>query len=498
MKLKELFADTQIEVRGDSEIEIAGISNESGKIKKKFLFFAIPGTRTHGNSHAGEAVSKGAAAIATDRIDEALLKEKGNAVLIKTPDILSAMSRAACVFNNDPSSKMKIIGITGTNGKTTVSYLLESIHTLAGDYPAVIGTVDYRAGGKRLAKASNTTPLAIELQGLLKKMFESGSKTAIMEVSSHSLSLNRVADIQFDCAIFTNLMRDHLDFHKDRQNYFNAKMKLFELSALHSRKSNRLAILNADDAKSPEITAKFGDKIRILTFGINSKADFTAEKIRILKDLSLFELKTPSGSREIKLNLIGMHNIYNALSAIACAEGMGIDLSAAIKGIELLKNVPGRLEKVSESGPFSVFVDYAHTDGALENVLINLKKLPHNRLITVFGCGGDRDRTKRAPMGKIACSMSDIAIITNDNPRTEDPSRIFDDIKRGLEGFSNYTIIPDRKEAIFRAVETAKENDTVLIAGKGHEDYQILKDKTIHFDDREVAKEAITAVTGNQ
>jgi UDP-N-acetylmuramyl-tripeptide synthetase len=315
----------------------------------------------------------------------------------------------------------------------------------------------------------------------------------MMEVSSHALALNRADEAAFDVAVFTNLQRDHLDFHGDRNAYFKAKLRLFELLAA-SPKKPKTAVVNADDEKAAGILAALSAGLAAVTFGIDKPADFRAEKIEILQDRTIFELAARGARRRVELNLLGRFNIYNTLAAIAAAVSAGVPLETAVKGAEALNNVPGRLERVDRGQPFTVFVDYAHTDAALENVLSNLGKMPHRKIITVFGCGGDRDRSKRAPMGRAAASLSDRAIVTSDNPRGEDPARIFSDIEAGLKGtFSNYTIIPDRRAAIFEAVGLAEAGDILLIAGKGHEDYQILKDRTIHFDDREIAGEAIAA-----
>jgi UDP-N-acetylmuramyl-tripeptide synthetase len=495
MNLIDLFKDVDVKFLNARHIEIPGISNDSRKIQKGYAFFAITGAKNDGNLFIEDAISRGAVAIVKRGQAAFSLPDKyPDIVWILVKDVLQTLSRISARFYGEPSSKLRVIGITGTNGKTTTTYFLESIYSVVSHKPGVIGTVDYRIDGKNISKASNTTPLAHDLHWLLRTMLDAGSKVIIMEVSSHSLALKRVDKVHFDCAVFTNLARDHLDFHKDRESYFRAKMKLFELLAFQSDKKDKWAILNSDDEKSARIIKKLGSKINICTYGIDSKADFKSDKIEIYQDMTFFKIKTPKGDYPVQLNLPGKHNIYNAICAISAAFSMGLDMETAIKGVELVKNVPGRLEKISLGQDFLVFVDYAHTDGALENILGNLKKLPHDKIITVFGCGGDRDRTKRPAMGKIACSLSDFVLITNDNPRTEDPDRIFDDIKKVLKDFSNYTIIPDRKHAIFTAIKTAKKNDIVLIAGKGHEDYQILKDRTIHFDDREIAKEAIKAV----
>jgi len=310
-------------------------------------------------------------------------------------------------------------------------------------------------------------------------------------VPGDALALGRVEDVDFDCAVFTNLQRDHLDFHKDRESYFQAKARLFDLLE-RSPKNEKCAVINADDERAPWLLKKLKGKVRTVTFGIENQADFRAADIQILEDMTRFTLKTAAGAAPVSLHLLGRHNIYNALAAVAAAASTGLGLKAAVEGAQALADVPGRLERVDAGQDFRVFVDYAHTDAALENVLSNLGLMPHNRIITVFGCGGDRDRTKRAPMGAVACALSDLAIVTSDNPRSEDPMAIIDDIEQGIVGkFTNYEILPDRRDAIEKAVLQAGKGDIVLIAGKGHETYQILKDSTIHFSDAETAAAAI-------
>jgi UDP-N-acetylmuramoyl-L-alanyl-D-glutamate--2,6-diaminopimelate ligase len=497
MKVIKLFENMNIEIFGNKNAEAAHISNDSRDIKKNSVFFALSGANTDGNIYIKKALKKGASVIVSEKKPSAFIKKLDSKIAwIKTSTILKTLSTVSSRFYGHPSRKLKIIGLTGTNGKTTASYILEAIYKQKKIKTGIIGTISHRINNRTILKALNTTPLSHQLQSLLKTMLDKKVKTAIMEVSSHSLSLNRVDNIEFDRAVFTNFQRDHLDFHKNRENYFNAKLKLFDL-LLASPKKGKAAIINIDDEKATAILKKFKKKLKFITYGLYNKADFSATNIRFLKNKTFFKFSYPKGEKEISLKLLGSHNIYNALSAAATAYSLNINISTIIKGLESIKNVPGRLEKISSNQNFDVFVDYAHTDAALENVLTNLIKLPHKRLITVFGCGGNRDRGKRAPMGIISCSLSDIAIVTNDNPRNEDPAQIFKDIQKGLKKkkLNNYQLIPSRKQAIYKAVKLAKEGDIILIAGKGHEDYQILKGKTIHFDDREIVKEAMEKKT---
>jgi UDP-N-acetylmuramoyl-L-alanyl-D-glutamate--2,6-diaminopimelate ligase len=491
MKLSTALINSGIKHSGPDP-EITSITNDSRKTAPGALFFALAGAKTDGNLFIRQALEKGAAAVISGgEVPADLRAAFPAAAFINTADLQRGLSRIAANFYGNPSGGLKIYGITGTKGKTTTAYLLESILRAAGEKPGVIGTIDYRVDGRVIAQAANTTPLAHTLQELLSIMATEGARSAVLEVSSHALALNRVEDVEFDCAAFTNLQSDHLDFHKDRESYFDAKARLFDLLAL-SPKKDRCAVLNGDDERAGELLARMGGDLRVLTFGIDRPADFRASGIEIGTDSTGFTLEAGGETFKVRLNLLGRHNIYNALTAIALAAAGGLDVRSAVAGVEALRNVPGRLERVSLGQDFTVFVDYAHTDAALESVLANLRLMPHGRIITVFGCGGDRDRTKRAPMGRSACAMSDTVIVTSDNPRSEDPAQIFSDIEAGIKGqFSNYELIPDRGEALKKAVALAGKGDILLIAGKGHETYQILKDKTIHFSDAETAAAAI-------
>ena len=493
MLLKEILKEIPgTRVTGPGNADIPGVANDSRAVKKGDLFFAVTGLKEDGNKYIKSAILNGAAAIVTaGPIPAELAAAHPGIAWVSVTDVLETFSKASSQFYGHPSRSFKLIGVTGTNGKTTTAYLLENIYALAGAFPGVIGTIDYRVGGKVISKAANTTPLAGEMHSLFRMMADAGAGAVIMEVSSHALALKRADEAAFDVAVFTNLQRDHLDFHKDRETYFKAKLRLFELLAA-SPKKNKSAVVNADEDRAGEILSALSDNLTPVTYGIDKPADFRAENAEILQDRTVFELSALGTRRRVTLSLLGRYNIYNALAAVAASVSAGVPLETAIRGVETLTTVPGRLERVELGQPFGVFVDYAHTDAALENVLSNLRKMPHGRLITVFGCGGDRDRTKRAPMGKAAASLSDYAIVTSDNPRGEDPDRIFADIEAGIkDAYTNYTLIPDRKSAITKAVGMAQAGDIVLIAGKGHEDYQILKDRTIHFDDREAAAEAI-------
>lgn len=497
MKLSRILENSGLKSSG-ADPDITAVINDSRLAAPGALFFALPGAKTDGANFMRQALEKGASAVISGVEAPPELRAAYPAALFyKADDLSGALSKTAANYYGHPSSRLKVFGITGTKGKTTTAYLLESILKLAGSRPGVIGTIDYRVDGRVLAQAANTTPLAHTLQELLSRMVAADALTAVLEISSHALALGRADDVDLDCAVFTNLQSDHLDFHKDRESYFLAKARLFDLLE-RSPKNEKCAVLNADDERAALLAKRLKGKVKTLTFGIENGADFRAGGVEVLESMTRFTLKAGGEVLPVKLSLLGRHNIYNALAAIAAAAAGGYSLRAAVDGVEALANVPGRLERVDLGQPFTVFVDYAHTEAALENVLSSLKLMPRGRLITVFGCGGDRDRTKRAPMGAVSCSLSDLAIVTSDNPRAEDPGQIFSDIEKGIAGkFTNYEIIPDRKAAIGKAVALAEKGDIILIAGKGHETYQILNDKTIHFSDTEEAAAAIREKRGS-
>ncbi|MBI4375082.1 MAG: UDP-N-acetylmuramoyl-L-alanyl-D-glutamate--2,6-diaminopimelate ligase [Elusimicrobia bacterium] len=493
MRLKELLgAITPLKVAGRSELDIAGVCHDSRRARRGDLFFALAGSRTDGNRHARQACERGAVAVASE-LDPPPPPVVLDACWIQVADITQAMGRLCDRFFGHPSQAMTVVGVTGTKGKTTTTYFLESIFSQCGAKPAVIGTVDHRLGGKRLEKAINTTPISLELLSLLARFRDGGATHVAMEVSSHALALKRADEVDFNAAVFTNLGRDHLDFHKSQDEYFQAKARLFELlEKPSSAKNPRVAVINADDAKAPALR-RLARKAEPIGFGFNEGADLRARELTPEAAGQSFIMDWRGRSSRASIGLIGPHNALNALAAAGAALGLGLPLDGVRKGLSALKSVPGRLEPVGQGQPFRVLVDYAHTEEALSSVLGTLKETGARRLITVFGCGGDRDRGKRGPMGIAACRGSDLAIITSDNPRSEDPLSIIRDIEQGLkkERLKNYKIIPDRREAIGEAIDSAAEGDIVLIAGKGHEDYQILSDKTVPFDDREVARQAL-------
>ena len=458
------------------DIDIASVSDDSRTVAPKGVFVALEGYAKDGRNFVDEAVSNGAAVIVSDpglRVPEGVIK-------VSVTDVRSALASIAKNFYGDPSAKLKVIGITGTNGKTTITYLIEAIAKKSGAGAGVIGTINYRSNGN-VRQAKNTTPGSLELARLLSEMAGGGVKYAAIEVSSHALDQGRIAGVRLDVGLFTNITSDHLDYHKTKAEYLKAKSKIFG-----HLKDNGIAILNYDDERVRSVRARI--KAKVLTYGTGDGSDIRAYNIKLSSDGSSFNVSTPSGELPIKTRLIGMHNVSNCLAAIAAMYALGVGNGQIAEGIGSLVLVPGRLEPVEAGQPFKVLVDYAHTEDALYNVLSILKDISGGRVWTVFGCGGDRDKSKRPLMGAAACKFSDRAIITSDNPRSEEPLDIIRDIESAVLGkFSNYDIVPDRREAIQKAITSAEEGDIVLIAGKGHEDYQIVKDRVFHFDARSIA-----------
>ncbi len=501
MELRKLLEGVEVvRLEGNPHQEISGVAYHSKRVEEGFLFVAIRGLEFDGHQFIQEAIERGAKAI--------LLEEGDGAVgqtMIFVPNSRRALARVACNFYGHPSSKIKLIGITGTNGKTTTSYLLESILKEAGHPVGVIGTINVRYGGK-VRVAPNTTPESLDLQGILREMVEERISHVVMEVSSHGLALDRVYGCQFDHAVFTNFTSDHLDYHKTIAHYFESKRKLFAESLKQSEKRERFAVINADDPRGEEMVKGVG--LPVIRYGMGPSCDVTADEVESTSEGLSFRLKTSKGICSVRSRLIGQYNLYNILAAAATGIGMGIPLEIIRRGVEALEGVSGRFEKVRSQKGVDVIVDYAHTHDALERVLLGIRSIrKEGRVITVFGCGGDRDRTKRPLMGAVAGRYSDLAILTSDNPRTEDPLAIMDDVEKGFQSLplrewqrnevaswrsgKGYVKIADRREAIRMAIQLAQPGDTVLIAGKGHETYQIIGKERFPFDDRVEAQKAL-------
>jgi|AGTN01.2.fsa_nt_gi UDP-N-acetylmuramyl-tripeptide synthetase len=485
MKLSNLIKP-EYTVHGPTDIDVRGITYDSRKVKKGDLFVALSGSHADGNEYIHEALAAGAVAVLSAKYSPDI---KVTQVIVTDP--LVAMARAAADIYRHPDKKLLLIGVTGTNGKTTITYLLESIFERSGLSTGVVGTVNYRYGKKKFP-APNTTPQSADLYRFFSAMVKERRKAAIMEVSSHALSLGRVEGLEFDVAVFTNLTRDHLDFHETMDGYFRAKAKLFENLKPGEKKYKKHAVINIDDPLGKAFAAAV-KQADVLTYGITASADICAENVRTSARGTEFNLKTPYGRRKVHLPHLGLHNVYNALAAAGAALSAGIALEGVVEGLESAPMVPGRLEKVECGQNYAVVVDYAHTDDALKNVLSALKELKPGRLITVFGCGGDRDRSKRPLMGEAATALSDFVFVTSDNPRSEDPARIALDIEVGIrrQHRNNYQVTLDREQAIASAIAMAQKGDIILIAGKGHEDYQIIGDQRHHFNDTEVARKYI-------
>jgi UDP-N-acetylmuramoyl-L-alanyl-D-glutamate--2,6-diaminopimelate ligase len=506
MELKRLLEGVEVKkIAGDTLKEVEGIAYHSRQIEKGFLFAAIRGLEADGHQFIEEAIKRGAEAVVSEEE-----REVSNRTLILVPNSRQALARISSNFYGDPSSRLKLIGITGTNGKTTTTYLLESIFRKAGRSVGVIGTINYRFGQK-ITPAPNTTPESLDLQRILQEMLKEGASHVIMEVSSHGLDLDRVFGCQFDGAVFTNLTSEHLDYHKTLEQYFESKKKLFSDCLLKSRKKRRFAVTNLDDPRGEKIVE--GIDLPIIRYGLTPSCDITADQVASSFEGLSCRVRTPKGHLSIRSKLIGDFNVYNILAAVSVGVGMDLPLETLKEGVEGLEGVLGRFEKVGNTGGLRVIVDYAHTHDALERVLLGLKRIVengtqnHGKIITVFGCGGDRDRTKRPLMGEVAGKHSDLAILTSDNPRTEDPLAILEEVERGLKSLpleewhpneiefwrskKGYLKVPDRREAIRMAIRLAQSSDTVLIAGKGHEDYQIIGKKRFPFDDRIEAQKAL-------
>ncbi|MDR1952446.1 MAG: UDP-N-acetylmuramoyl-L-alanyl-D-glutamate--2,6-diaminopimelate ligase [Elusimicrobiota bacterium] len=490
MKLKEIFPFEDVLFFGNKDIEIKGVSYDSRKVEKGFAFFALGGHFTDGKIFIKEAVAKGASLIISDTRYENLSVSQ---IVVK--DVFAFMGIFCAKFYNHPDKEMKIIGITGTNGKTTVSYMIESILSYAKIECGVIGTINYRYKGK-VMDSPNTTPQSADLFAMMRDMLDDGVKYLVMEVSSHGLALGRTAQIDFDTAVWTNLTQDHLDFHKNIEDYFEAKSLLFKNLSKGIKDGIKTAVINADDQYGLSL-ANLSNDVKTVLYSTKpqSKADFKAENIAVSNSGSSFDLLSPDGRKDkVEIKHIGLHNVYNALAAFAAVLSLGVNFDTALNGLENSNRVPGRLEKADSKGlNFDVIIDYAHTDDALRNVLSAIKEIKPSRIITVFGCGGDRDRLKRPKMGEIAAKMSDFVFITSDNPRTEDPEKIILDIEVGLKRnkLLNYKVVVDRETAIKEAVMMASRGDIILLAGKGHEDYQIIGNQKKHFDDKEIAEKYI-------
>lgn len=469
-------------IQGNENAEFGKINYDSRKVKSSDIFVCIKGYKTDGHKYIDKAIENGAQTIV---IQDDVEFNNLEICVIKVEDTRKALALMGANYYGNPSTKMKVIGITGTNGKTTTAFMIKSILESAGKKVGLIGTIANYIGDEKL-HTERTTPESLELQELFGEMIDKGVEYCVMEVSSHSLALDRVYGVRFEIGIFTNLTRDHLDFHKTFENYYNAKFKLFERCGIR--------IVNIDDNYGKQVLKDLEilNSKNVYSFSVKDDSDFKAFDEEMGNKYIKFKLKLEENKQFI-LGIPGEYNIYNALGAIGACYKLGISIENIKDGIEKVV-VPGRCERVAKEYnlPYDIIIDYAHTPDGLENILKTAKAFTEGKLISVFGCGGDRDKVKRPQMGKIGIDISDVAIITSDNPRTEEPIEIIKDIEAGLDK-DNYIIIENRKEAIKKAIDIARRGDVIVIAGKGHETYQILKEKTIHFDEREVVKEILDA-----
>ena len=496
MTLAELIAPLVqsgdvIEQHGDLSVNLDALTDNSRQVTPGSAFVAVKGERVDGHNFLQQALlARASAVIVQDHIASADMAISS----VRLRNCRSVLGILAARLHENPSTRLRMVGVTGTNGKTTVTYLCKAILEAAGRKVGLIGTVAYHIGSERL-DASHTTPGAVELQALLSRMVAADVEAAVMEVSSHALAMDRTAGCEFDVAVFTNLTQDHLDFHSTLEDYFEAKLRLFTaLSPAGSKHSPKRAIVNVDDPRGSRVVQSC--RVPVWTYALRTPADIRAENVRLSLSGTRFVAATPLGRVEVESRLVGEHNVANLLAAIGVGLNEGLATQTIAEGIRRLADVPGRFERVEAGQDFTVVVDYAHTDDALIRLLSAAETLKTGRIITVFGCGGDRDRGKRPKMGRAAVKRSDVVILTSDNPRTEDPVAILREVEAGARealepGRGRYEVIVDRRAAIEAAIEEAKPGDMVLIAGKGHEDYQIVGTHRLHFDDREVAREAI-------
>ena len=485
--LKQIAEVTGGRLTGYGTQEVTDVVHDSRRAGTGTLFVAVRGELFDAHKFVPQVLEQGAVGVLSEQEAPAdLLK---NAGWIRVESVRRAMALAAAEVHGHPSKELQLVGITGTNGKTTTAYLVASIPEAAGEPVAMTGTVEYRLGSER-RKAERTTPEATDMQRMLRGAVAAGCKTAVMECSSQAMDFHRCDSLDYAVAVFSNLTRDHLDYHKTMENYWYAKQRLFD-GRLGSKP--RTSVINVDDPYGLELAEVLEKKgLAVVRYGVRSDAEVTAKDSEFSLDGMRFNLITPAGAGEFHSPLVGPPHIYNTLAAVATGLSLGYGLDVITRALEKCTGAPGRFERVPHDGSFAVVVDYAHSDDALLNVLRTARDVTKGKIITVFGCGGDRDRSKRAPMGEAAGSLSDVVILTSDNPRTEDPEQILADAEVGIKKTGKpYRKIADRREAIHQAISEANASDLVLIAGKGHEDYQILGREVFHFDDKEVAREAL-------
>lgn len=492
MKLSEVIAEAAVKsVSGSLETEIGSLCYDSRKAEPGSLFFAVPGRNVDGNEFVEKAIENGASAI----VSQEPYPAESPIPWVLVSNARAAMASMAATFYGHPSQDISVVGVTGTNGKSTTAFLIHYLMAASWFRAGLIGTLHYQIGDS-IQEAPHTTPESVDLQGLLADMVEAGCRGGVMEVSSHGLVQKRVKNVRFAAGIFTNLTQDHLDYHRTMDAYFEAKKILFDqISAQGEQGKDAPAIIiNRDDRYGERMMKLTFTNTRMVTFGQNANCDFKASNVRMDFNGTQFTLSIEGRQMLVKTPLIGRFNVYNALAALAAAHSIGLNFREAVKNLETAPQVPGRLESVADRQiNYRVYVDYAHTPDALENALGTLRELKPRRLITVFGCGGDRDKTKRPLMGAAAEKFSDFCIVTSDNPRTENPEEIILQTKSGMKKIDRLQVIEDRRAAITRAIDLAGERDIVLIAGKGHETYQEINGVRHEFDDCKIARQVIAA-----
>jgi UDP-N-acetylmuramoyl-L-alanyl-D-glutamate--2,6-diaminopimelate ligase len=483
-KLQDYFTDDDIiAVKGGLDRPISGLTMDSRRVVPGNLFFALPGLRTDGAGYVDEAVNRGAVAVVSQK---PVVLPYGKVTFIQVPDARVTLARVAQRYYRFPDRELDVVGVTGTNGKTTVTHLIK--HFLNGQQKiGLIGTVNYDLG-LRTVPSYKTTPESLDLYGMLAQMRDAGCRQAVMEVSSHGIDQKRVLGMHFGVVVFTNLTRDHLDYHKSLDAYFEVKARLF---AGGTGAMPKAAVVNLDDPYGRELAARIPAGVRRITFGEHPDADIRAEALALEFRRTSFRLVWPGGTAMVESPLIGRYNVSNLLAALAACHALGRDLGVLLPKLGLFRSVAGRMERIEEGQPFNVLVDYAHTDDALRNALGMLRAVTPGRLLVVYGCGGNRDRTKRPLMTRAVQERADFAWATADNPRAEPLSRIFADMKEGIVNPATIAFVEDRRRAISLALDAARPGDCLLIAGKGHESYQEFADTIIPFDDRQVVRELI-------
>ncbi|OVE73848.1 UDP-N-acetylmuramoyl-L-alanyl-D-glutamate--2,6-diaminopimelate ligase [bacterium B17] len=485
MRLGKLLESIECDIgKCADSCEVTGVVTDSRQVRKGSVFVAFKGDTRDGASYISNAVEQGAAVVVCAK--DAVVSDKVCVVQVDDPRLAAGL--LASSFYGNPSASLDVFGITGTNGKTTTAYMTRDILRRAQRNPGLMGTVEYQVG-ERVIPALRTTPSSSEIHSLLAQMVSAGCGSAVMEVSSHGIVQQRIAGVEFDVAVFTNLSRDHLDYHKSMEEYFEAKAGFFE--GLGAEGNKTIAVVNGDDPWGKRLSDMHKNSGKLITFGTSEDCDVAADDIELSPGITSFTARTPWGDAKVVLRLLGRYNVYNALAAIASCGIINVDIDVMAQSLSDLSAVPGRLEEIHGDSGFQVFVDYAHTDDALEKVLATLREITRGRLISVFGCGGDRDRTKRPAMAEVSGRLADISIVTSDNPRSEKPEDIITEICAGFAPDAEYEVVTDRRKAITAALQMAVEGDIVLVAGKGHEGYQELLNTTIPFDDRRVVCECL-------